>query len=176
MAGSAPLLRDGGASASCPDYPFPVQYVLTASTGANIATLRAPQLALSSAVGTGTGSALASLSQTLCDQAMGEVGGIVAATVFGTTAMVDNDTAGGVIGFNGQIAELGVCSVICNIAGTLTTFVATPTRTALTNASFTGLQVYISAGGNIAWRLTLTNISAAATVGHILLSFPLYLK
>lgn len=176
MAGSAPLLRDAGLSNAVPAYPVPVQYVLTAGTGVNVATLRAPQLSLSHAVGMGTGSALASLTQTLCDQAMGEVGGIVATTVFGTTAMVDNDTAGGVIGLNGQVAELGVCSVTCNIAGTLTVFVATPTRTALTNAPFTGLQVYISPAGNIAWRLTLTNISAAATAGHILLNFPLFIK
>lgn len=176
MAGSAPILRNGELSLGTPDYYLTLQYVLTAGSGVNTATLVEPQKIISSAVGGGTGSAIASLSQTLCDQAMGEVDGVVATTIFGTTAMVDNDTYGGVFGLSGQVAKLGVCEAKVNIAGTITQYQVQATTTALPNSAFTGLEVYISAEGNIAWRITATNISAAATAGFLVLTFPVFLK
>lgn len=176
MAGSAPILRNGELSLGTPDYYLTLQYVLTAGTGVNTAALVEPQKVISQAIGMGTGSALASLSQTLCDQAMGEVSGVVATTIFGTTAMADNNTAGGVLGLSGQVAKLGVCEAKLNIAGTITQYQVQATTTALTNGAFTGLQVYISAEGNLAWRLTATDVSAAATAGFLVLTFPVFLK
>lgn len=176
MAGSAPILRSHELSTGTPDYVLLLQYVLTAGSGVNTAALVAPQLIISQAVGGGTGSAIASLSQTLVDQAMGEVGGVVATTLFGTTAMVDNDTYGGAFGTEGQIRAFGVCTATLNIAGTISQFQVQATTAALPNSVFAGVQVYVSPGGNVAWRLTATNASAAATAGFLTLALPAFLK
>jgi hypothetical protein len=43
------------------------------------------------------------------------------------------------------------------------------TNTALTNVAFTGIQVFKTSAGNLAGRITYTNVSAAATAGFLFL-------
>jgi hypothetical protein len=98
--------------------------------------------------------------------------------MFGTTAMVDNDTYAFVLNCDGQIDRAVLSRVVTNldIAGTVSSQNSKTGTTALTNIAFTGTQIYLTPAGNIAGRVTFTNISAAATVGWLVFTIPVWLK
>lgn len=156
-------------------YTLKLQFDLTAGSGVNLATYMgatAPQLLVEG----GTGSALATITQAAVDALLGSSSEVVVATAYGTSAMVDNDTYGVVLNCNGQIKEvLGIKGYV-NIAGTAGVKLGHGTKTALTNAAFTGAQAYVTSAGNLALRLNYTNVSAAATAGQMLLELEVVLK
>ena len=149
-------------------------FTLTAGSGVNTAAYLEAGYKPDLIIEGGTGSALTAITQTTVDALLGSTNEIVVATALGTTGMVDNDTYACVVNCNGQVQEVGLIECTLDIAGTLTHYVAAGTKTAFTNATFTGIQCYVTALGNILIRLTATNCSAAATAGHLIVK--LYAK
>lgn len=159
-------------------------FQLTAGTGVNTAAYvpgnQAPQLIVEG----GTGSALTAITQTACDALLraqngdATVNDVVVSAMFGTTAMVDNDTYAFVLNCDGQIDRTlrGWVRTTTDIAGTVALQNSRAGTTALTNVSFTGTQIYLTPAGNIAGRITFTNISAAATAGWLVFEIPVWLK
>ena len=112
------------------------------------------------------------LTQTLIDAALGTTTEVVATTCFGTTAMAANDTMGFVLRTDKQIAKVNSVESFVDI----TTSGAIPglgfgTKTALTDAGFTNPEIFVGASGNIAGRVTYTNICATGTTGRGVIRF-----
>lgn len=165
--GIVPQLWETGLARSQYDHLHILHYALTAGSGVNSAALvRSNQPARALCEG-GTGSALTSITQATVDALLGSVNEIIVTTAFGTTAMVDNDTYALVLDCGGQVRDVGFAACLLSIAGAGTFTLGTGTYTALTNATFTGVQTYVTALGNIGARVTLTNAAAAATAGFL---------
>jgi len=150
-------------------------FILTAGTGVNTARyceIEQPGFLIEG----GTGAALTAITQASVNELLGNVGDVNVAATFGTTAMVDNNTYGFVVACSGIFRSLPFCEVNLEIAGVVTTQLSVPTKTPLTNVSFTGTQIFLTPAGNIAGRVQLTNISAAATVGYIFIKLSAELK
>ena len=117
------------------------------------------------------------LAQAKIDALLGSTNEVVEAGIFGTTAMAANDTLGFVLDCDGQIDSVQHVEAMVDI----TTTGAIPglgygTKTALTDASFTNPEVYVSASGNIAGRIAYTNITATGTAGRMVLKMRAVLK
>lgn len=106
------------------------------------------------------------LTQTLIDGLLGSTDEIDADVCFGTTAMAADNTLGFVLDCDGQIdrVDLVECQVDITSTGAIPGL-GFGTKTALTDASFTNPEVFVSASGNIACRVLYTNISATGTSG-----------
>lgn len=155
-------------------YSLQLRFALTAGTGVNSASYvgpNAPQLLVEG----GTGSALTTITQAAVDALIGS-GEIVVATALGTSAMVDNDTYAVVVNMDGQLKDVIGARAIVNIAGTAGVKAGVGTKTALTDAAFTGVNAYITPNGNLLLRLNYTNVSAAATAGHMFFDIDVVLK
>lgn len=162
LAGAANLLR------------LQLPFALTAGTGVNSASFVGPVKPRLLIEG-GTGSALTTITQAAVDDLLG-AGQVVVATAFGTTAMVDNDTYAFVVDCGGQVESVYAVQAVVNIAGTVGVSVGVGTKTSLANSVFTLTQVYVTPAGQLAGRITYTNISAAATAGHLILDIAVKLK
>lgn len=130
----------------------------------------------------GTGGALTTITQAAVNDLLRDVNGnatvndVIVATAFGSTAMVDNDTYAWVLNCEGQISSIhGIFHAEANI-GTPTPLTGIVTSTALTNATFTGAQVYLTPAGNLAGRVTFTNISAHTSAGTLTFDIPVWFK
>jgi hypothetical protein len=170
-----PLLANDALNRSQQKAVLTLPFTLTAGTGVNTAAYIGPDVPQLLIEG-GTGSALTTITQDAVDELLGSTDEIVVSTAFGTTAMVDNNTYAFVLNCDGQIDRVDLVEVTVNIAGTIGQSIGVGTTTALTNATFTLTQVYVSELGNIAGRITYTNISAAATAGHVVFKLHAVLK
>jgi len=155
-------------------YVMQLRFALTAGTGVNTASYigaDAPQILVEG----GTGSALTTITQAAVDALLGS-GQIVVATALGTSAMVDNDTYAIVVKTDGQIKDVKGAVAHVNIAGTAGVKLGVGTKTALTDAAFTGVNVYVTPAGDLLVRVNYTNVSAAATVGQLFVDIDVVLK
>lgn len=98
------------------------------------------------------------LSQTAIDDLLGVEGDVVAATAFGATAMVANNTFGFVLACAGQIESLDFARGDVDGSSALVEGVSS-----MPNGAFTGLQLMITPAGNIVGRYQTVDITAAAT-------------
>jgi hypothetical protein len=117
------------------------------------------------------------LAQAKIDTLLGSTNEVVESGIFGTTAMAANDTLGFVLDCDGQIDRIDHVEAMVDIS----TSGAIPglgfgTKTALTDASFTNPEVYVSASGNVAGRVLYTNITATGTNGRLVLKARALLK
>jgi hypothetical protein len=117
------------------------------------------------------------ITQSTIDTLLGSTNEVVASACFGATAMAANNTLGFVLDCDGQIGEVRSVRAITDI----TTSGAIPgigygTKTALTNASFTNPELFVSASGNIAGRVVYTNITATGTDGRLVIEMDVVLK
>jgi hypothetical protein len=117
------------------------------------------------------------LTQAAINTLLGSTNEVVASACFGTTAMAADNTLGFVLDCDGQVAE--VRSVRC--VTDITTTGAIPglgygTATALTDATFYNPEIFVSASGNIAGRVTYSNLSASGTAGRLVLELDVVLK
>ncbi len=168
MANIIPFFQEYTLAKSQPNGEIIIPLRLTAGTGVNtpsIVGLDKPKMLMEG----GTGSALTTITQPNIDALLGSTNEVLATTAFGTTAMVDNDTYAFVLDCGGQIAEVLGCQAMVSIAGAGGATLGAGTNTALTNAAFTGIQVFKTAQGNLAGRVNYTNVSAASTAGFLFL-------
>lgn len=98
------------------------------------------------------------LSQTAIDELLGVEGDVVAATAFGATAMVANNTFGFVLACAGQIERIDFARGDVDGASALVEGVA-----ALPNSAFTGLELLVTPAGNLVGRYQTVDITADAT-------------
>lgn len=161
------LLWNDSLARSQDDVILELVFSLTAATGVNFATYIGPAIPRILIEG-GTGSALTTITQTTVDALLGSTNEVIVATAFGTTAMVDNDTYAFVLDCGGQVKSGYYVATTVDIAGTIGSQDSVTTTTALTNATFTGTQVYVTSNGNLAGRITYTNVAAAATAGYLI--------
>jgi len=180
---TTPFLANELLDSSQYDRLITLPFTLTAGSGVNTAAwtplVYTPQMLVEG----GTGSALTTITQTAVDALLRDqtgaatVNDVVVSAMFGTTAMVDNDTYAFVLNCDGQLKRVGgYVFTRLNIAGTADGQDSTAGTTALTNVAFTGTQVYITPAGNLAGRVTYTNISAEATAGYLIFQIPVWLK
>lgn len=157
------------------DVDLELVFSLTAAAGVNFATYVGPGVPRVLIEG-GTGSALTTITQATVDALLGSTNEVIVATAFGTTAMVDNDTYAFVLDCGGQFKSGHYVTTTVDIAGTIGSQDSVVTTTALTNTTFTGTQIYLTANGNLAGRVTFTNVSAAATAGYLVFRIRLKCK
>lgn len=170
-----PLLENDPLNRSQQKCILTLPFTLTAGSGVNSAAYIGPDVPQLLIEG-GTGSALTTITQTAVNNLLGSTNEIVVSAAFGTTAMADNNTYAFVLNCDGQIDRVDLVEVTVNIAGTIGQSIGVGTRTALTDTSFSLTQVYVSDLGNIAGRITYTNISAALTAGHVVFKLHAVLK
>lgn len=115
-------------------------------------------------------------TQATVDALLGVPNDVIVATAFGSTAMVANNTYGLILNCGGQLAEIDECTANLNIGGTVSGSVGVGTTTALTNASFTLLQVYLTPAGNLAARIAATGLSLNTNAGSLFFSFTVKTK
>ena len=166
MASIIPFFQEYTLAKSQPNGEIFLPFKLTAGTGVNtpsVVGLDKPKLLVEG----GTGSALTTITQAAIDSLLGSTNEVLATTAFGTSAMVDNDTYAFVLDCGGQIAEVMGAIAMVSIAGAGGLTLGQGTNTALPNSAFTGVQVFKTALGNLAGRVTYTNVSAAATAGFL---------
>lgn len=161
------LLWNDSLARSQDDITLELVFSLTAAAGVNFATYIGPALPRILIEG-GTGSALTTITQASVDALLGSTNEVLVTTAFGTTAMVDNDTYAFVLDCGGQVKAGYYVSTTVDIAGTIGSQDSVTTTTALTNATFTETQIYVTSNGNLAGRITYTNVSAAATAGYLI--------
>lgn len=179
MSTIVPVLSDALMAQSQPDIVLHLAFALTADAGVNKAALINVQNIAQTdiLVEGGTGAALIAITQSTVDTLLGSVNEIIVTTAYGTTAMVDNDTYALVVNMNRQVKNVGDVKVHVAIAGaTAPAILGIGTKTALTNAAFTGANVFVTSLGNLGCRVNFTNASAAATAGLMFWEIPLYLK
>lgn len=175
MGTTLPQLDNVALGRSQGPYPIHLNFILTAGTGVNTAAFISPGAPPQLLVEGGTGSALTTITQAAVDALLGP-SQVVVATMYGTTAMVDNDTYGLVVLCNGQIKSVLGAKAFVNIAGTAGVKLGVGTSTALTNAAFTGIEVYVTPLGDLAIRVNYTNVSAAATAGQLFIELDVAIK
>ena len=124
----------------------------------------------------GSGSAMAILTQTAIDSLLSSTNEIISATALGTTAMADNNSVAVVIDCKGQVAHVAGVQAFVNIAGTCGVKNGNGTKTTPTNAAPVGISAYVTANGNILLRMTYTNVSAEASVGHLCITMDVKFK
>lgn len=146
-------------------------FVLTAG----VMSLHRPAKGAKMLIEGGTGAALVTITQAAVDNLLA-VNDVVVATAFGTTAMVLNNTVAFVIDCGGQIRDVGATAVSLEIAGVSSSALGLGTLTALTNAVFTAVQVYVTPAGNLAGRATMTGVSAVGSSGSMTLRIDAFLK
>lgn len=169
------LLWNDSLARSQNDIVLELAFSLTAGTGVNSAAYIGPGQPRILIEG-GTGSALTTITQASVDALLGSTNEVIVATAFGTTAMVDNDTYAFVLDCSGQFKSGHYVETLVDIAGTIGFQDSVVTTTALTNTTFTGTQIYLTANGNLAGRITYTNVSAAATAGYLVFQIRLKCK
>ena len=174
--GITPILWNAELSRSQKMVTIELAFALTAGTGVNSASLHRPVKSAPLLVEGGTGSALTTITQAAVNTLLGNTNDVVVGTAFGTTAMVDNDTYAFVLDMGGQATDVGGITVSVDIGGTAGSASGLGTKTALTNAAFTGANVCVSPAGNLYGRLNYTNISAAASAGSMIWRISVYLK
>jgi hypothetical protein len=117
------------------------------------------------------------LTQTLIDALLGSTNEVVASGTFGTTAMAADNTFGFVIDCDGQIERVDLVEAQVDITSTgAIPGIGFGTKTALTDASFTNPEAYVSASGNVAVRVLYSNISATGTTGTAFVKLHALLK
>lgn len=147
--------------------PIWLKFSLTAGSGTCVAaSLNASNAPLMIVEG-GQGSTMVNLIQANVDALLGSTNEVLAATAFGSTAMVDNNTFGGVVDCGGQLSFVDSVVAFVDIAGTSGVECGKGTTTAFANSTFTGCNVFVTTNGNLAFRITYTNVSAAATAGYL---------
>lgn len=169
------LLWNDPLARSQDDVTLELVFSLTAAAGVNFATYigpAQPQILIEG----GTGSALTTITQATVDALLGSTNEVIVANAFGTTAMIDNDTYAFVLNCGGQVKSGFYVSTRIDIAGTISSQDSVTTTTALTNVSFAGTQVYVTANGNLAGRVDFTNVSAAATAGYLIFNIRIKCK
>ncbi len=137
-----------------------------------------PNILLEGTVGA---AAKAILTQTNIDLLLGSTNEVISDTAFGTTALEDDNTIGGVLNCGGQVAHIayanlsGFCpTALClNSYGTAATW---NSDAAITDAAIAGLQVYVTSAGNIAFLANFTNLTAVGTSGSLTLRIAVKLK
>lgn len=150
------------------------------ATGAIVAAVtyvgdRVPQILVEPGIGAGT---LTVLTQANIDALLGSSSEVVASTAFGATAMVSGTTLGWVLDCGGQIAAVDAVKAWGTITagGSATTQLGKGTTTALTNAAVTNPQVYVTASGNLAGRVTMANLVSGTSVGYCVFEINAILK
>jgi hypothetical protein len=98
------------------------------------------------------------LTQDNIDDLLGVEDDVDADVAFGSTAMVADDTFGFVLACEGQVESIDVLRG--DVDGTIALVEGV---SSLPDSTFTGLEVLLTPGGNLAGRFQKTNISAAAT-------------
>lgn len=178
MATIVPVIPDALMAKAQPDLILKLDFTLTAGAGVNVAALLGVQSIAQTdiLVEGGTGSALTAITQSTVDTLLGSTNEIIVTTAYGTTAMVDNDTYALVINMSNCVRAVSSGRVSVSIAGAGAVAIGAGTKTALTNAAFTGVNVYVTSLGNLGCRVNYTNISAAATAGFMFWEIPIYLK
>lgn len=117
------------------------------------------------------------LTQTLINTLLGSTNEVVASACFGTTAMAADNTLGFVLDCDGQIDSVESVRAFVDITSTgAIPGLGYGTKTALTDASFTNPEVYVSASGNIAGRVLYSNITATGTAGRLVVEMDVVLK
>lgn len=117
------------------------------------------------------------LTQTLINTLLGSTNEVVASACFGTTAMAADNTLGFVLDCDGQIDSVQSVRAFVDITSTgAIPGLGYGTKTALTDASFTNPEVYVSASGNIAGRILYADISASGTAGRCVIEMDVLLK
>ena len=125
--------------------------------------------------------AVAILTQPKIDLLLGSTNEVIAATAFGTTALEDDKTLGGVINCGGQVQHI-IKSEAMGFAPTAIYYTSYGTAAgwnsdaAITDAAIAGFQVYVTALGNIAFLLNHADLSKSTTSGHLTLRFSVKLK
>lgn len=117
------------------------------------------------------------LTQTLINTLLGSTNEVVASACFGTTAMAADNTLGFVLDCDGQVDSVQSVRAFVDITSTgAIPGLGYGTKTALTDASFTNPEVYVSASGNIAGRVLYSNITASGTAGRLVVEMDVVLK
>lgn len=159
-----------------------MEFNLNVASGVCTATFNrvgfSPRILLEGTVGT---AAKAILTQANIDLLLGSTNEVLSATAFGTTALVDDCTIGGVIDCSGQVSHIayanlsGFCptSLCLNSYGTAAGW---NSDAAITDAAIAGLQVYVTSLGNIAFLANFTNLTAVGTSGSLVLRIAVKLK
>lgn len=142
--------------------------VATGSIAASISyldTTETPQILWDGGIGAGT---LTTLTQANIDSLLGSTNEVVASAAFGSTAMASGNTIGFVLNCGGQIDHVDHVRVLGTVAagGSATTVVGKGTSTALTNVAITDPQVYVTASGNLAGRVNISQISSGTSAGY----------
>ena len=113
------------------------------------------------------------LTQANIDDLLGVAGDVDAATAFGSTAMVANDTLGLVLACEGQVKSVDVARMYIAGASALS---LVEDVTTLPDSAFTGLEVLVTPAGNIVARYDELNITAAGSNVVVLLEIYARLK
>lgn len=117
------------------------------------------------------------LAQANIDSLLGSTNEVLEAGIFGSSALVADNTVGFVLDCDGQIDRVDHVECLVDIGATgAVPGLGFGTKTALTDAAFTNPEVYVSADGNIAGRVLYANISAAASSGRFVLKMRAVLK
>ena len=113
------------------------------------------------------------LTQANIDDLLGVADDVDAATAFGSTAMVANDTLGFVLACEGQVESVDVARMYVAGASALS---LVEDVTTLPDSAFTGLEVLVTPAGNIVARYDELNITAAGSNVVVLLEIYTRLK
>lgn len=117
------------------------------------------------------------LAQAKIDTLLGSTNEVVESGIFGTTAMAADNTLGFVLDCDGQVDSVQSVRAFVDITSTgAIPGLGYGTKTALTDASFTNPEVYVSASGNIAGRILYADISASGTAGRCVIEMDVLLK
>jgi hypothetical protein len=154
-----------------------LQFAIVATTGCALFTWNGntptPRLLAEG----GKGSAMTILTQAAIDALLGSTNEIISATAFDTTNMADNNSMAVVLDCKGQVAHVAGVQAFVNIAGTCGVKNGNGTKTVppATTAPV-GITAYVTALGNICLRMTYTNVSAAASAGHVCITMDVKFK
>lgn len=123
-------------------------------------------------------------TQAACDALLGSSSEFVTATAFGSTAMgtdafgwILNMGTGQSSGPQGQAAysSLGMCKIIANIGGTVSTLLVQTTTAALPNTLAAPARVQVGSSGNLAGQVVVSGLDAA-TAGFLKFEFSIPMK
>jgi hypothetical protein len=116
------------------------------------------------------------LAQSNINSLLGSTNEVVTATAFESTSMAANDTLGFVLDCDGQIDRVDHIEVLSDIGTTGAIPGLGFGSTALASGAFTNPEIMVTASGNVAGRVILTNITATGTNGRAVIKFRALLK
>ncbi len=163
MSSMTPMLWEPSLAESQDLVEICLPFILTNGAGPNTAAFlgaNSPRILVE-----GGNDGVTDITQDAVDALLGSEDEVIVAVAFGTTAMDADNTYCWVLDCDGQIAEVLDVKVLVNVAGTIGKSMGIGTTTALADAGFTLSEVYLTSEGNLAGRITYTDISALATDG-----------